>query len=163
MTEQDSAQDIAIIYHSSTKPLILDAFGNDFRGEGVYKTSTLNFAFSRAGFVGRAIEQRKMALAKLLEHVSRDQSNTRVVAFNDKFPIGDYDGFSLTPYTLEEIRQGGATSFEERHPSNLKRIVYQPTEGDPIFGMFLAWKMQGEKETPLVLWIQSNRFLIFGN
>ena len=134
--------------------------------EKPYFGSNVRMASVPSGSIDRALKyegERKLALGKLTELVSKDRDITKLTAIKltaiiDNFQFDEKKGIFLSSFSQKAVHKRGSKTFDEIH--NLYRIEFKRVLDDYVFGMFGAWnRHEVSNKASLVLYCSESKVL----
>ena len=150
--------DLRLFYQNSS--LIRQIFP-ELLDEKQYKGSNVRMASVPSGSLDRALKyegERKLALGKLMELVSKKAGVTKLTAVIRNFQFGGKKGVFLSSFSEKAVHKRGSKSFAERY--GFYRIEFRRVLEDYVLGMFGAWnRHEVSKEASLALYIPKSEII----
>lgn len=137
--------------------------GSELRDEQVYENSSVRMAFVHPRFLNKPqltlLRKQRVAVGEILEHVSRDRQDAKVIAYLRDFPYADKRGVVLSPYSAESMGERGVKGFAEQR--NLYRIECPKARDSYVLGMFSKWNQELGEDFSLALWRHQDKMVFF--
>jgi len=165
MNERRRRADMKLFYSGDAADAVRYVLSDSLMDEGCYNGSAVRVASVPSGFVDKLRRQpqetwrgRRFATGRIMEFVSKDGEDARLVACVRNFPYEGKGGLFLSPYSAEIVHRKGRGTFDEQH--GLYRIEYEPVAGDYVLGMFTRWGSHPiNDQASLLLYIPRDRVL----